>query len=552
MCFHSVAIVSTQRSVGFASPRVGSYSKIFGSHNPLVARVEEHKTRALCLKEKERSAASQPIQLSTLLSSKRTITMALSSESSSSSMSSSSDAVVGSLTTMVNNAVEAAQESLGATVTGTLVGGPSQRAASEPPSSSSGSSASSSTTTTTTLSVPLLATIAGWGTSVVLGLWILQSWIAAQQKQPHSNGNNSSATTQERWWRLFTTQTLWRLLGLKTQQKEQKQDSKTVALHRGSCQCGAITFKLIPPRRVPLLEKYRHLGKQQYPAARVPADQLQLTSGKHLWSSYHVSSPQDGPVWAFSFCRVCSTQLLHATEADQSSLFVNVTCFKQVPEEEQYLFNNNVNINSKTKRSYKTQVSASGNDTDAASSTSQAWDDMSVGTTGTALPYFADPRLFSQPSPSMVANARTTSTTTATTASSSSTSWKQQQQQQTSDLSTYIETGTAADFDVDVDDDHIGQNVVVNDTDYDSILSSRSPTETLSASNNKPFSSSATTTATSVTSSSFSHSGGASNVNNHHNAAIDYNVSSSREAMLYNMRKHLRDSSVSDEKKLNA
>jgi len=239
---------------------------------------------------------------------------------------------------------------------------------------SAGSSAASTTNTNALTKVDpywSYQTAAMWTTATVAivttTLWY--HWVAAEaakQEQQQDQGTGG-------WW-----QTISCMIGLGNRRKAPLSSSHTliVSLHRGACQCGAITFKLTPPRTVHVLQDHGHVGKLQYPTARVPSDQLHLTSGKNLWNSYHLES-DDGHIWAFSFCKSCATQLLHATEADQTSLFVNVKCF----EANNNVGNNNNNNNNNSRS-----------------------DENSVGTKSsalsnvTSLPNFADPRLFAQPS----------------------------------------------------------------------------------------------------------------------------------------------------------
>uniref|UniRef100_A0A7S3DNU2 CENP-V/GFA domain-containing protein n=1 Tax=Entomoneis paludosa TaxID=265537 RepID=A0A7S3DNU2_9STRA len=358
----------------------------------------------------------------------------------------------------------------------------------------------------------------GWTTTVALGLLLLQ-WVGTHHDENDAENNNYDFS---QW---LTSRTLLQLIGLKQSEEQKKDDDGTVPLHRGSCQCGSITFKLTPARRVPVLQNYTHLGKLQYPTARVPSDQLQLTSGKHLWNTYHVSSQEDGSIWAFSFCRSCATQLLHATEGDQSSLFVNVSCFA-VPEQEK----------ASTKKNKKEKGTP-------------ACDDASVGTktsVATALPYFADPRLFSEPSPSMRADPAPRGA-----GLSRGTSWRRQQQQSPPELVTYTEGSSLDEGEGDADD-HIGQNIVM-DPDCGGSISSRSSVgHHHTVPYGKTFGSRVATSVTGASSSaSFSTSASISpQAIEAPGASLDYNVSSSREAMLYNMRKHLRDSHLGEEKKM--
>ena len=303
-----------------------------------------------------------------------------------------------------------------------------------------------------------------------------------------------------------------------------------------------------------MLQNYAHLGKLQYPTARVPAENLQLTSGKHLWNTYHVES-EEGDIWAFSFCRSCATQLLHATEADQSSLFVNVQCF--------HLENNSL-----AKRSSHPSTIHTGDENSVGTKNS-------VLTTVTALPGFADPRTFSQPT--RRANSSIPSSDDLDSAqprkqgSRSAGSWKQHQ----SDLDTYMESQSG-------DGDSVEQVNQYNKPprwnhpqaevlDYSRRVDAfaqqaarvspnsrasqqRSPTsrsfgqspgpmvewpsapqaqhynmmddDNGSISSHSAVSKDYTTTAMTVSSSSA--------------ASIDYNVSTNRELLLNNMRKHLR------------
>lgn len=224
------------------------------------------------------------------------------------------------------------------------------------------------------------STSLSWIATAAFGFLLVQ-WMSGGSSSRKNDGVSSDEDdTGSRWW---ITRILLRTLGFRKASKG-SDHVEQVVLHRGSCQCGSITFKLTPPRSVKLLQNYAHLGKLQYPTARVPADQLQLTSGKNLWNTYHVQS-DDGDIWAFSFCKSCATQLLHATEADQTSLFVNVQCFHEIER-------------TKTSRSNATKKNK-----DAKKAKQQGRQDEdsvdtknSALTTVTALPNFADPRLFAQ------------------------------------------------------------------------------------------------------------------------------------------------------------
>ncbi|KAL7560192.1 hypothetical protein ACA910_016619 [Epithemia clementina (nom. ined.)] len=170
-------------------------------------------------------------------------------------------------------------------------------------------------------------------------------------------------------------------------------ETMTVLLNRGSCHCGSITFKLTPAREVRVIQSPLS-GKLQYPTARVPSDQLHLVSGKHLWNTYHVQSEETGETWAYSFCKHCAIHLLHATDADQTSLFVNLQCFNIEGDKLQ-----------KNKDSFfvprvlKTQ-NTDGDDSVVTKmsviSTVTAATQKSLLTTVTSLPEYANPRTFGQ------------------------------------------------------------------------------------------------------------------------------------------------------------
>lgn len=177
-----------------------------------------------------------------------------------------------------------------------------------------------------------------------------------------------------------------------------KDDTVTVLLNRGSCHCGAITFKLTPAREVRVIQTPLS-GKLQYPTARVPSDQLHLITGKHLWNTYHVQSEETGETWAYSFCGHCAVHLLHATDADQSSLFVNLQCFNFLERE-----NNNEQEHAKydNTSSYfvPRTLSPDGDDSvvtrRSVVSTVTAATQKSLLTNVTSLPDYANPRTFGQ------------------------------------------------------------------------------------------------------------------------------------------------------------
>ena len=137
-------------------------------------------------------------------------------------------------------------------------------------------------------------------------------------------------------------------------------------------------------------------GKLQYPTARVPSDQLHLLTGKQFWNTYHVKS-ETGETWAYSFCKLCAIHLLHATDADQSSLFVNLQCFNIVDLEKP---------RTSLEGSFVPQelVTTTHHHTDADSvvtktsviSTVTAATQKSFLTTVTSLPDYANPRTFGQ------------------------------------------------------------------------------------------------------------------------------------------------------------
>jgi len=393
-----------------------------------------------------------------------------------------------------------------------------------------------------------------WISTAAVGLLLLQ-WMGSSASAKIEYDEEESSN---HWW---LTRTILQALGLNPETKalnNNRSRAGKVLLHRGSCQCGSITFKLTPPRTVSVLQNYAHLGKLQYPTARVPSDQLQLTSGKNLWNTYHVQS-DDGDIWAFSFCRSCATQLLHATEADQSSLFVNVQCFHE--------------NSGKPKNSVHNTAYAPGDENSVGTKNS-------VLTTVTTLPNFADPRLFAQrPQSSSIPSSDGSDSSPPTTrkkhqsSSSRGNTWKQHQP----DLVTYVESDADSVEPIRVEQqipsrtssssrkyrNHPQREVVTysrrvdayakmnarlsgstpprsppagfpvapraewptNDNDHilldDSDVDEDGSISSHSGNVSKEYSATATT----VTSSS---------------ASIDYNISASRENMLHNMRKHLR------------
>ena len=339
---------------------------------------------------------------------------------------------------------------------------------------------------------------------------------------------------------------------------------------------------MTPAREVRVI-KNPHSGKLQYPTARVPSDQLHLISGKHLWNTYHVRSEETGETWAYSFCKRCAIHLLHATDADQSSLFVNLQCFNGMDGD----------IRKSHKNSFVPHVLATptmttdGEDSVATKtsviSTVTAATQKSLLTTVTALPDYANPRNFGRyhqfQQPGSTGSSGGEDVTDADSASpvervqsrvlprpraprlpsiaspATNRGWKDETMRNSNSLSrdvlAYSATGstrttfashspslfregpvapkTAAWPIVDEGPDNNGEdgdpdNNGQDDDDKDSISTNSGDLDYFSASTMEG-NTSASTAATSTTSSS-----------------IDYNITANRERMLHNMRKHLKSS----------